>query len=463
MFEKLKGKNPKILLIGDIMVDHYIEGECSRLSPEAPIQILDYQKERRVLGGAGNVLNNLISLGAKTTLISVIGRDSEGDWLHRTLFKLGGEHKLIRSNRETTVKSRVVANNYQLLRIDKESNQSIEREIEETIISFVENNILNFDSIIFSDYGKGVVTHNLCQKIITLANKNKIKTFIDPKGVNYEKYRGAYLLKPNKKEALEIVGESKKNIDINKIGFAIQDKFNIENLVITLSEDGMKLFKNGEVYHLKTFAKEVFDVTGAGDTALASLSFGISCGLNIEEALHLANKSSAIVIGKHGTATITLNELFKQNQLFYNQNELLAIIEKDKQKWKKIVFTNGCFDILHVGHTRYLEQARKLGDLLIVAVNSDNSVRRLKGANRPINGELERAELLSNLRFVDYVIIFDEDTPYNLIKDLKPNILVKGGDYKDKNIVGSELVDEVKIVELVEGYSTTNIINKINS
>ena len=460
MYEQLKGKSPRIMLIGDVMVDHYIGGSSSRLSPEAPIQVVDVKSEKRTLGGAGNVLNNLNSLGAKATLISVVGRDSEGDWVHRDLLQSGGEHKIFRSDRDTTVKSRILATNHQLLRLDRESRQSIERDIENSIIDFVELNIENFDALLISDYGKGVITDRVSKSVIEIAKSRKVPSFIDPKGTNYEKYRGADFLKPNRKEAIEALG---RDGDIDEIGKTLREKFEIENLVITLSEDGMKLFSSDGVHHLKTFAKEVFDVTGAGDTALASLSFGVASGLEVEKALHFSNLCSAVVVGKVGTATVTLKEVFRENREILDRDELAETIEKCKRDGKKVIFTNGVFDILHIGHTRYLQKARELGDILVVGVNSDSSVKRLKGETRPVNRDLDRAELLLQLRWVDYVVIFTEDTPYTLIETLKPHTLVKGGDYRGKEVIGSDLVDEVHLIDFVDGKSTTSIIEKIQS
>ena len=280
----------------------------------------------------------------------------------------------------------------------------------------------------------------MSQKIIELAKKYNISVFVDPKGKNYEKYRGAYLIKPNRKEALESFDNNISEID--KLGFLLLEKYNFDKVIITLSEDGMKLFeKNGNLATIPTKGREVFDVTGAGDTVLSALAVSHNSQLNLLSAINFANSASAIVVSKVGTATTSLDEIIELeerennnivNKVFY-RDEVLKAIEKAKNRGKKIIFTNGCFDILHSGHVTYLNKAKELGDILVLGLNSDNSVKRLKGESRPINNELDRAIVLSGLKAVDYIFIFEEDTPYELIKLIKPNILVKGGDYKNRS------------------------------
>ena len=314
--------------------------------------------------------------------------------------------------------------------------------------------------ILISDYNKGVISEYLSQQIIQIANKNGLKVIIDPKGFNYQKYQDAFLVKPNLKELFEAVGEKQNKTLIDEVGKKLLTKYNFQNLIVTLSEDGIKLFTQKNILNFPTKAKKIFDVTGAGDTVLATLGVAIASNITLENSIELANIAAAVVIGKVGTATPTFTEIIQfGNQKILSWNDLKAILDLNRDK--KIVFTNGCFDILHVGHLKYLEKAKELGDILVVAINSDSSVRKIKGEKRPINLEDDRAYLLSGLACVDYVTIFSEETPYKIIDFLKPNILVKGADYKNKEVVGSNLVDEVKLIEFVTGKSTTNIIDKI--
>ena len=314
--------------------------------------------------------------------------------------------------------------------------------------------------ILISDYDKGVISEYLSQQIIQIANKNGLKVIIDPKGFNYQKYQDAFLVKPNLKELFEAVGEKQNKTLIDEVGKKLLTKYNFQNLIVTLSEDGIKLFTQKNILNFPTKAKKIFDVTGAGDTVLSTLGVAIASNITLENSIELANIAAAVVIGKVGTATPTFTEIIQfGNQKILSWNDLKAILDLNRDK--KIVFTNGCFDILHVGHLKYLKKAKELGDILVVAINSDSSVRKIKGEKRPINLEDDRAYLLSGLACVDYVTIFSEETPYKIIDFLKPNILVKGADYKNKEVVGSNLVDEVKLIEFVTGKSTTNIIDKI--
>ena len=321
-----------------------------------------------------------------------------------------------------------------------------------------------------SDYGKGVLTEQLTKKIISIVNKNNKKVLIDPKGKNYSKYRGAYLLTPNKKEVSEAISidiEDEKSLllAIKKL----KEDCKLEISLITLSEDGIAIFDRS--LRIKpTVAREVFDVTGAGDTVLASIGFGLSCGLDIDDCVSFANLAAGVVVGKLGSATVTLNEIieyesslnkFTSYSHIKSLEEIETLSKELRDKGKKLVFTNGCFDILHVGHVKYLETAKSFGDVLILGLNSDNSVKRLKGQSRPINTYEDRAYTLTALESVDYVVVFEDDTPHDLIKVVKPHILVKGGDYEGKNVVGQDLVDELKLVQFIEGRSTTKTIQRI--
>lgn len=455
------------------MIDEYLWGKCNRISPEAPVQVVDIQSQSAVLGGAGNVVNNLITFGAQVDVASVIGDDENANELITKLEALRINTALILKDkaRKTSKKSRIIATNQQVLRFDKETKENISKEMEKSLIHSILQNINKYEVVLLSDYGKGVLTDYIIKEIINICKHKNIKVLIDPKGNDYSKYKGAFLLTPNKKEASIAC-----NIDINSDYTLLQaikklkNELDLDYSIITLSEDGIALYKD-ELTILPTQAQEVYDVTGAGDTVLASLGFAISCGFSVVEACKFANYSAAVVVGKVGSATATLEEIDEYISSIHKSNSDAHIktfeqIEKISQNYqkhnKKVVFTNGCFDILHVGHVKYLEEAKSYGDVLILGLNSDMSVKRLKGDTRPINTQDDRAYILASLECVDYVVVFDEDTPYELIKVVKPDILVKGGDYKDKEVVGSDIAKEVRLVEFVDGKSTTNIINKIS-
>ena len=461
-----------ILVIGDLMIDHYLWGKCERISPEAPVQVVNVQKESSVLGGAGNVINNLRAMGSNVDVISVIGNDDAANELKTLLNQIdvNSQMLVVEENRKTSKKSRLIASQQQVLRYDKESIEDISNKSENKIIEELSVNISKYDAIILSDYGKGVLTTSLTQSIISLANNNNKKVFVDPKGKDYSKYKGAYTLTPNKKEAIEAT-----NIDIkdeNSLVNAIKklkDDCDLKISLITLSEHGIAIFDKNLVVK-PTVAREVYDVTGAGDTVIASIAYAISNGLNIEEAVTFANLAAGVVVGKIGSATATLEEIFEYESSLHKSNSSIHIktfeeIEKLSlelhKKGKKIVFTNGCFDILHVGHVKYLEVAKSYGDVLIVGLNADSSVRKLKGPTRPVNIEEDRAYILASLESVDYVVIFEEETPYELIKLIKPHTLVKGGDYEGKVVVGQDIANELKLVQFVDGKSTTNTIKRI--
>jgi len=455
-----------IAVIGDFMVDHYLWGKSERISPEAPVPVVEILKEEDRLGGAGNVVNNLLALGSEVLVSSVIGKDFNR--ILKLLKDVNTKGLFIDENRKTIIKSRVIASNHQVIRYDKEDKYPISKEYEKKILEYLKENIEQIDLFLLSDYEKGVLTPFLTQEIINLANSFSKKIIIDPK-YNFKKYKNAWMLKPNKKE-LSLAANIKINSkdDLIKAGWKVKEELNLKYLLVTLSEDGMALFGE-EFIEIPTIAKEVYDVTGAGDTVLASLGYFLKENDSIVDAMHFANSAAAVVVSKVGSATVTLEEIEEvkrkiDNSVDYKIVSLEKIehIAKDLKKHnKKIVFTNGCFDILHIGHVKYLQKAKTLGDKLIVGVNSNSSVKNLKGEDRPINDEYDRAYLLASLEVVDYVVIFEEDTPYNLIKKIKPDVLVKGKDYENKEVVGSDLVKEVKLIEFVDGKSTTNIIKKI--
>ena len=465
-------KKPNILVIGDLMIDHYLWGSCDRISPEAPVQVVNVKKESSVLGGAGNVINNLVTLGSVVDVISVIGNDSVANELKSLLEKIDvpTSNLVVENNRKTSKKSRLIASQQQVLRYDMESIDDINENSHKQIIQTLEKNIDKYSSIILSDYGKGVLTTNLTKEIIKIANKNNIKVLVDPKGKDYSKYKGSYTLTPNKKEAMEAT-----NIDIKDESSLIEalkslkTQCELEVSLITLSEQGIAIFDD-ELTIKPTVAREVYDVTGAGDTVIASIAFALGNDLDIKDAVYFANLAAGVVVGKIGSATTTLDEIYEYEYSLHKSNstshiktfdEIKTLSSKLHSQGKKIVFTNGCFDILHVGHVKYLEVAKSYGDVLILGLNADSSVKKLKGPTRPINTQDDRAYILASLESVDYVVIFEEETPYELIKLIKPHVLVKGGDYEGKEVVGQDIADELKLVQFVDGKSTTNTIKRI--
>ncbi len=465
-------KRPNILVIGDLMIDEYLWGSCNRISPEAPVQVVDIKNETAVLGGAGNVINNLVALGAKVSVMSVIGNDEAGHELKSMLDKIRVKSFLIeQEGRKTSRKTRLMASHSQVVRYDKESKNDISFDSVKKLYAKLQEKINAYDIILLSDYAKGVLTDKLIEKVISYANKNDIKVLVDPKGTNFTKYSGAYLLTPNKKEAEQASNIKIESDDTLKEVLENQRlEANLTVSLITLSENGIAILIDDEVVIKPTVAREVYDVTGAGDTVLASLGFAISLGYDIFTAVEFANLAAGVVVGKIGSATATLDEIEEYQASLHkssielhikSRKEIKKIASRLREQNKKIVFTNGCFDILHKGHVSYLNSAKSFGDVLILGLNSDSSVRRLKGENRPINTQDDRAYILSALECVDYVVIFDEDTPYELISKIRPDVLVKGADYEGKKVVGSDIAKETKLVTFVNGKSTTKTIEKI--
>ena len=469
-----KNENPKILVIGDLMIDHYLWGKCERISPEAPVQIVNIDKESSVLGGAGNVINNLRALGSRVDVLSVVGDDYVANELKALLenIKVQSNMLIIEQNRKTSKKSRLIASQQQVLRYDNESIEDISSASEKEIINKLSANISNYDVVILSDYGKGVLTTKLTQEIISISNKNKVKVFVDPKGKDYSKYKGAYTLTPNKKEAIEasniLIND---NESLEKAIKKLKEECELEVSLITLSESGIAIFDDN--LRIKpTVAREVYDVTGAGDTVIASIAFAIANHMKIDDAIQFANLAAGVVVGKIGSATASLDEIYEYESSLNKSNssshiksfeEIEILAKKLHDKGKKIIFTNGCFDILHAGHVKYLEEAKRYGDILILGLNADSSVRKLKGPTRPINNQDDRAYILASLESVDYVVIFEEETPYELIKLIQPHVLVKGGDYEGKEIVGQDIAQELRLVQFVDGKSTSKIIQRIQN
>ncbi len=467
-------KQNKILVVGDIMLDIYCHGSVTRISPEAPVPVFNKMSERYVLGGAANVAANLSVAGCDVSLLSACGTDDNGLRIIQLLQDNGIDTGLVIQGKKPTVtKTRFIATGHQqLMRLDVEDTSDIAKEEYEPVLNMLKSCISEFDLVLMSDYLKGMLSSEFTQSVIRLADDNHIKVLIDVKDKNTAKYQGAYLLKPNKKELMELTGmkvDSKE--DVVYASRVLMEKCNSEYVLTTCGEKGMVLVGYNEEFTISSEAKEVFDVTGAGDTTIAYLAVGLMRGLDMKDAVILANRAAGVQVGKLGTSIVTMEEIqdglsSKRNLLtdkIVNHGDVVKIREKLQDK--KLVFTNGCFDILHIGHITYLQKAAKLGDALIIGVNSDASVKRLKGDDRPVNTQMDRVKMLCALECVDYVVVFDEDTPYELISEVQPDVLVKGGDYKAEDVVGKDIVEGrggcVEIIPLVEGISTTSIIQRI--
>ena len=462
----IKSNQKKVLVIGDLMVDSYYWGESNRISPEAPVPIVDISHSTKTLGGAGNVLKNLKAFGVGADIYSVIGDcDISNDILNLLdEAKYSTNFLVSEKGRKSPKKTRIISSHQQVIRFDVETKNDISNSSEKKIIDHLKKFIKSYSVVLLSDYGKGVLTHNLCQSIIAIASEYKIKVLIDPKGKDFKKYSGAYLLTPNLKEASDFLGKEIGNDKTILEGLKIiKEQCNLSESLITLSERGIALLDN-ELRIFPTQARDVFDVTGAGDTVIAALGFAFANDNNLHNSINFANLAASVVVGKLGSETASLEEIEKfanhsLKNIFHTSN-LKELISKISKK-EKIVFTNGCFDIIHSGHVNYLQKAKMLGNILIVGLNSDNSIKKIKGESRPIINEIDRAEVLSSLKMVDYVVIFDEETPYNLINSIQPDILVKGGDYTKEKIIGSNIVSDVRVIDYIKGKSTTEIINKI--
>lgn len=472
-----RSKEIRALVIGDLMLDEYLWGRADRISPEAPVQVVDVMREDLRLGGAGNVVNNLVALGCKVSVCSVIGADDNGTLLTQVFTGMGVDLDGLFEDpdRRTGKKTRVMAAHQQIVRIDRESKDALKPFFENLLISYLQDNVRDFNVLVVSDYLKGVLTTRVLDSVVALGKDAGIPVVVDPKGNDYSKYRGATILTPNRKEAEQASGISiNDEATLNQAAARLLERLDLSALLITRSEAGMSLFRSAlDPLHIPTVAREVYDVTGAGDTVLATLSLGLAAGLSLDDCAKLANTAAGIVVGKLGTSTLKPAEILDEigrehrdsNNKIKNLDVLTEIIAAEKSRGKKIVFTNGCFDLLHVGHVKYLQKARSFGDILVLGLNSDASIKRLKGEKRPLIAEEERAHILAALDCIDFVVVFDEDTPLNLIESLKPSILVKGGDYTLDGVVGREAVEadggRVELVQFVDGKSTTNIIEKI--
>ncbi len=465
----------KILIIGDVMLDKYYYGEVQRISPEAPVPIAHIKNEENTLGGAANVAHNLALLGCQVKLLGVVGKDNYCSELKSILEEKGIEDcLLISGKRSTTTKLRIIGAHQQMMRVDFEDSMSLDPEIEAQLLEIIKDEIKNqYDCVILSDYAKGVCTESICTLVINNCKNRKIPVLVDPKGQKWDKYQNAFLITPNIKELSDIAGTAINNEDdlITTYGREILQKYGIANLIVTRSEKGLSLINSTQVNHIPTKAKEVFDVSGAGDTVVAVLAMLISNGTDLNMAAEIANFAAGIVVGKIGTYALHKDELIEAVQNEFSKSdfsrkilswrEAQTLVTKWRSKNETIVFTNGCFDILHTGHITYLEKAKKLGNRLIIGLNTDNSIQRLKGPLRPIFNETDRAKLLASLESVDMVVLFDQDTPAEILRLLRPDVLVKGSDYKVEEVIGREYAGRVELISFENGYSTSNIIREI--
>ena len=475
------------LCIGDIMLDRFMYGKVERISPEAPVPIFKLCKEKQMLGGAGNVVANMASLGCQVTFIGIVGNDEAGKKLSTLLRKAKAHAHLLRlEDYPTIVKTRLIAGSNHLLRADQEEQLPVIEALLPKFEKILTQAIKNVDVVVLSDYNKGLLTPITTQMIINICHKFNKPVIVDPKGSDYSKYIGATIVKPNLKEFSEATGKKYNPQDkgflaaVKNNAQELFEKFKIKNLLVTLSEYGMMFVpsdKNEDCLQIPTEAKEVFDVSGAGDTSLATLGAAIGSDVPIKEAMKLANLASGIVVGKLGTATVSAEELkaalsqkessedgWQQKKKIITLSQADEIVKRLKENGKTIGFTNGCFDCCHLGHLNSFMQAKRLCDVLIVAMNSDSSVKRYKGENRPIQDEKTRSMLLASLEFVDYVIVFEEDSPLHIVEKLKPDVVAKEG-YALENWPEGRLAQsyggKAVILNRIEGYSTSNLVQKM--
>ncbi len=459
-----KFSDVRIAVVGDVMLDTYVYGSVNRISIEAPVPIIHVEGKTYELGGAGNVAANIASLGGKIFLFGYTGQDSAREILLKKLNENNINHELFPVLQKTIQKTRIMGNNQQIVRIDEEFYESGRENIERELASAVSS--VDADIIIASDYAKGCLSGNLFSKIKSYNSGKKI--IVDPKPQNQDNYFGVYLIKPNLKEAKEMTGLD----DVEEIGKKLQEEFDTK-ILLTRGRNGMSLFYENKVINIPTQAKEVYDVTGAGDSVMATLGLCLASGVSLEDSAFLANHVAGIAVGKVGTSSVSRNELIEvvnsENRKIKNLEELIGIKEDYKRKGRSVVWTNGCFDLLHAGHVNYLKKAKEQGDCLIVGLNTDDSVRKLKGDGRPINTEQLRAEVLASLECVDYVLIFDELSVENYLNRLKPDIYVKGGDYdKEKIHQGERRIIEnyggkIKFISFENKISTSQIIDRIRN
>lgn len=461
-----------VLVVGDVMLDRYWYGPTSRISPEAPVPVVKVDNVEERPGGAANVAMNIASLGAESRLVGLTGIDDAARALDATLSGVNVQCDFIAvATHPTITKLRILSRNQQLIRLDFE--EGFEGVDPQPMHDRIRQALPEAGALVLSDYGKGALAS--IETIIKIARQANVPVLVDPKGTDFERYRGATILTPNLSEFEAVVGKCKDEAEIVSRGLELMAQFDLSALLVTRSENGMTLLQPGKKpFHLPTQAQEVYDVTGAGDTVIGVLAAALAAGNTLEESCFLANAAAGVVVGKLGTSTVSPVEL--ENAIrarpesgfgVMDEAQLKEAVAMARRRGEKVVMTNGCFDILHAGHVSYLANARKLGDRLIVAVNSDASTKRLKGESRPINPLVNRMIVLGALEAVDWVVPFEEDTPQRVIADILPDLLVKGGDYKPEDIAGSKEVwangGEVRVLNFEDGISTSNIIKAIKS
>lgn len=467
----------RVLCVGDVMLDKFVYGSVDRISPEAPIPVFSIKEERAMLGGAGNVARNLVSLGAHTTFVAVTGNDKAG----REITALVGKEERItpfllqEAGRLSTTKTRYVAGTQQVLRADHEMVVALQESTARQLIDVALAELAHADAVILSDYGKGVLQPPIISAIITAAREKKIPVMVDPKSRNFGIYRGATCISPNLNELANAIGHELHNEeDIVQAARSLITAHEIDSMLVTRSSKGMMLVTKEDVYTIAARAQEVFDVSGAGDTAVSVFALGLAAGLALQDAARVANLAAGIVVGRLGTAVVTLDDIEQALLATHEWSGLRKImplavaasqVEQWKREGKKVGFTNGCFDLVHRGHLSLLSFCKQNCDKLVLGLNSDASVKRLKGESRPVNAQQDRAMLLASLGIVDGVVIFDEDTPLKLIETLRPQVLIKGADYQKHQVVGHEIVEgyggQILLAPIEDGYSTTNIIRKM--
>ncbi|PKO47754.1 MAG: bifunctional heptose 7-phosphate kinase/heptose 1-phosphate adenyltransferase [Betaproteobacteria bacterium HGW-Betaproteobacteria-22] len=470
--------NQHVLVIGDVMLDRYLMGEVNRISPEAPVPVVLLKSQQDRAGGAANVAANLSLLGIKTHIIGCVGHDGEAAILLDLMAEsnINTEHVLRSTHRPTIAKTRILGGHQQMMRLDQESNAAFTSDENSELAHAIQKQLaMDPAVVILSDYAKGLLSADICQMVISQCNAQGITVLVDPKGHDYTKYKHATALTPNKKETAEACLTSIRDPELIAKAAKLKDSLDLKFMVVTRGEEGISLI-DSHAHLLPATAKQVFDVSGAGDTVIATLAAGLMHRLSPLEALQLANIAAGVVVGKVGTVPINRADLIEamtseqsseQAHKVCDLPQLLQKVDSWKQAKQKIVFTNGCFDLLHAGHVTYLEAAKKRGDKLILGLNTDRSVSALKGPTRPVVNENDRARVLAALESVDAVILFDEDTPLNLINTIKPDVIAKGSDYTVDQVVGGKEVEswggEIALIDLVAGRSTSNIIKKMNS
>jgi D-beta-D-heptose 7-phosphate kinase / D-beta-D-heptose 1-phosphate adenosyltransferase len=459
----------RVVVFGDVMLDRYWSGPVNRISPEAPVPVVHVTEHEERPGGAGNVALNIVALEAQTTVVGLVGDDEAGRALDKYLSDAGVNCAFqVVEGQPTITKLRILSRHQQLIRVDFE--EGFHDVFLSDLTARCQDQLPVCGAIVLSDYGKGSLSD--CQQVIQQARSRQIPVIVDPKGHDFEKYRQATLITPNMTEFEQVVGACQDDAEIVRKGQTLRAQLDLTALLITRSEKGVTLIEENRVTHLPTQAQEVFDVTGAGDTVVATLATALAAGVSLPEATKLANVAAGIVVGKLGTATASVSELCRELHLekhgssgVLNEHDLVLLLNDRRERGERIVMTNGCFDLLHAGHVSYLQAAKAYGDRLIVAVNSDESVKQLKGAERPVNRLEQRMAVLAGLESVDWVVSFEEDTPERLICRLQPDVLIKGGDYRVEDIAGGACVTkqggEVVVVHYQDGQSTTKIINRI--